>query len=122
MTEANVPSTRLTVNVLGDQVGAGLGKAQRMAVAAVVGDQITAWDEYDVRWDLSHGQGGEGRHHATIVRFMREHAVQAVVTGHMGPPMVNTMTKLGVTPIVNATGSARDAAIAAARLLEDGGR
>lgn len=109
----------IAVNVVGDQVGAGWGRARTVALATVLGGRIVSWDEEDVRWDLSHDQTGEGRHHADIVRFLREHGVHAVVTGHMGPPMANTLQKLGVLPLVNATGDAREAALAGAAFVAE---
>jgi len=60
-----------------------------------------------VRWDLSHDQQGEGLHHGDIVTFLRGHGVRADVTGHIGPPMANTLQRLGVIPLVNASGDAR---------------
>lgn len=104
----------VAVNLVGENVGAGLGRAHWMAIATVSGDDITSWDEYEVAWDIWHDQGAEGTHHARIVRFLREHGVQAVVTGHAGPPMINTMLKLGVLPLLGATGPARSAVIAGA--------
>lgn len=103
------------VNVTPDgQVGGGWGRAPRIAVAEVEGGAVTAWAEHDVAWDRRHDEGGEGAHHARVVRFVREHGAQVVVTGHMGPPMQNTMGKLGVRLVLGATGDARAAAVAAA--------
>lgn len=110
----------LAVNLDGDQVGAGWGKARTVAVAVIANARIVSWEEHDVRWDLSHDSQQEGRHHADIVTFLRDHGVQVVVTGHMGPPMANTLQKLGVIPLVNATGDARSAALEGAALVLDG--
>lgn len=102
------------VNVFGNQVGGGLGRAHTMAVATVNPDNdIVAWEEFEVGWDILHEQGPHGSLHGTITRFMRDHEIAAVVTGHMGAPMVNTMMKLGVLPL-SAEGDARQAAQAAA--------
>lgn len=109
----------IAINIIGDRVGSGLGKAQTMAVAHIVDGAITSWDEYEVGWNLLHGQYSEGTHHARIVRFMREHAITAVVTGHMGAPMVNTLTKLGVRPVVNISGDARQGALTAVEILNN---
>lgn len=105
----------VAVNISGSQVGSGWGKAQRVAVATVEDGAITAWVEHDVRWDLAHDEGTEGSHHARIVRFLREHGVQAVVTGHMGQPMARMLATMGIRAVVGATGDAREAAVAAAR-------
>ena len=104
----------VSVNIRGDQVGDGWGKARTLALARVEGGEIVDWQEVEVQWDVLHDAAGEGSHHARIVRFMREHAVEVAVTGHMGPPMQNTLAKLGVRVVLGATGDARAAALAAA--------
>ena len=101
------------VPVSGDQVVGGWGKAQRVAVASVDQGEIESWEEIDVRWDLSHDEGTEGSHHARIVRFLREHGVQVVVTHHMGAPMANTIDKLGIRVVRDVEGDARTAVLAA---------
>lgn len=78
------------------------GRAPRVAVAHVSDGEITDWTEYQVDWDVLHDGEGEGAHHARIVRFMREHHVGAVVAEHMGPGMVNTLTKLGLALVMPA--------------------
>ena len=104
----------VAVALAGDQVGGGWGRAPQVAIAQVDGGTIRRWDVQDVRWDVAHDEGGEGAHHARIVRFLREHGVEVVVTGHMGPPMAHTLAKLGVRTVLGATGAARAAAGAAA--------
>jgi len=104
----------LCVNVTEDgRVGGGWGRAPRVAVAEVTGGAVVRWDEHDVGWDRLHDEGGEGAHHARIVRFVREHGAEVVVSGHMGPPMQHSMARLGVR-VVLAGGDAREAAVAAA--------
>ena len=110
-------SVILAISLQGAQVGGGLGKAHTMAVARVVDGAVASWEEHEVGWDELHGQGPEGTHHGRIVRFMRDNSVEAVVTGHIGAPMINTLTKLGVLPIVDATGDAREVAVSAAELV-----
>jgi len=104
---------KVCVPVNGDQVVGGWGKAQRVAVASVSAGQVDAWEEIDVRWDLSHDEGTEGSHHARIVRFLREHGIEVVVTHHMGPPMANTITKMGIRVVRDVEGDARAAVLAA---------
>ncbi len=94
-------------------VGGGLGRAHSMAVAGVVDGVIVDWRVEEVRWDALHDEGGEGAHHARIVRFMRDHAVTDVVAAHAGPPMQNTLAKLGVRLHMGASGDARSAVLAA---------
>ena len=96
------------------EVGHGWGKAQRVAIAEVSSGEVSRWDEYDVGWDRLHDEGGEGSHHARIVRFLTEHQVGAVVTGHMGPPMQHTLEKMGLAVLLGAVGDARAAVLSAA--------
>jgi predicted Fe-Mo cluster-binding NifX family protein len=96
------------------EIGHGWGKAARVAVAEVGGGEVSRWDEYDVGWDRLHDEGGEGSHHARIVRFLTEHQVGAVVAGHMGPPMQHTLEKMGLAVHLGASGDARAAVLAAA--------
>ncbi len=104
------------VNVTPDgKVGGGWGRAPRIAVAEVADGAVTNWTEHDVGWDRLHDEGGEGSHHARIVRFVRENGAEMIVTGHMGPPMQNTLDKLGVRLVLGAAGDARAAAVAAAQ-------
>ena len=107
-------STVVAVNVSGSLVGGGWGKAQRVAVATVDDGGVTDWVEHDVRWDLAHDEGTEGSHHARIVRFLRDNAVEVVVTGHMGPPMARMLGTMGIRALVDVTGDARAAAATAA--------
>lgn len=114
------PATVVAVNLSGDQVGGGWGRAHTVALATIARGTIVSWEEVEVGWDVSHDTAGsEGAHHADIVRFLRDHGVRAVVTGHMGPPMARTLHKLHVLPLVNATGDARDAALAGAAFVAE---
>ena len=101
------------VTIQSGEVGGGWGKARAVAVATVSDGAITEWRETEVRWDIAHDEGTEGSHHARIVRFLRDNAVEVVVAGHMGQPMQNTLAKLGVRVVIGATGDARAAALAA---------
>jgi len=119
----------IAVNIVGNLVGTGLGRAATIAVADVEDSQIRSWEEYEVRWDLSHDQPSQlltigsrpdashGSHHARIVSFMKEHHVQAVVTGHVGPPMAHTMDLMGIRVVTGAIGDAKAAALDAAALV-----
>ncbi len=97
-------------------VGGGWGRAPRVAVADVVAGQITAWNEYPVGWDVLHDVGTEGGHHARIATFIKDHAVEVVVAGHMGPPMVQMLGRMRVIVRVGAAGDARNAVEVASRL------
>jgi predicted Fe-Mo cluster-binding NifX family protein len=119
----------IAVNVVGGLVGSGLGRAATIAVADVEDSQIRSWEEYEVRWDLSHDQPAQpltvgtrpdashGSHHARIVSFMKEHGVQVVVTGHVGPPMAHTLDLMGITVVTGAIGDAKQAALDAAQMV-----
>ncbi len=95
-------------------VGGGLGRAPRVAVASLDDGRITSWEERDVAWDELHGQGGEGAHHARIVRFLREHDVEVVVAAGIGPGMLRTLGSMGVRAVTGASGDARTAVVTAA--------
>lgn len=112
---SDAKTLNIAVNVAGTEVGGGLGRARTMAVTTVnAAGEITDWQEFQVGWDILHEQGPHGSLHAQIAGFMRDHDIAAVVSGHMGPPMVNTMMKLGVLPL-SASGEARSAARDAAK-------
>lgn len=101
----------VVVDADGTVVSGGLGKATHLAVATVVDGVVTDWTVHDVGWDVLHDVGEHGAHHARIVRFMREHGVNHVVAAHIGPPMQNTLTKLGLSLTLEASGDARQAAL-----------
>jgi predicted Fe-Mo cluster-binding NifX family protein len=97
-------------------VGGGWGRAPRVAVATVEAGTITAWEEYPVGWDVLHDVGTEGGHHGRIATFLKDHRVELVVAGHMGPPMVQMLGKMRILVRVGVAGDARAAAEAASRL------
>ena len=98
------------------QVDSSWGRAPRVAVAQVENGRITAWDEHPVAWDALHDVGTEGGHHARVATFLKEHSVEVVVAGHMGPPMVQMLGKMRILARLGAHGDARTAVEAAGRL------
>ncbi len=107
-------STTVCVTVTSDgSVGGGWGRADRVAIAVVGDAGIERWQELDVGWGRLHDAGPEGQHHSRIATFLLEHGVRAVVTGHMGPPMVNMLEKMGIAVHVGAAGNAKDAVLRA---------
>ena len=74
----------------------------------------TAWEEHDVAWDALHDVGTEGGHHARVARFLKEHGVEVVVAGHMGPPMEQMLGSMRIVARLGAGGDARQAVLAAA--------
>lgn len=92
----------------------GFGRAAQGATARLRDGRVESWTVHRLDWDTLHDAGGEGSHHARIVRFLRDEGVTHVVAGHMGPPMQNTIGKLGLTLVLGADGDAREAALRAA--------
>ena len=103
----------IPVNATGE-AGSGWGRAARVAVADVRDGAIAGWETFDVGWDALHDTGTEGGHHARIARFLKEHAVEMVVAGHMGPPMARMLEGMRIGVRVGATGDARRAVVEAA--------
>jgi predicted Fe-Mo cluster-binding NifX family protein len=85
------------------------GRAARVAVATVEGGRITAWDEHAVAWDVLHDVGTEGGHHARVATFLKDHGVEVVVAGHMGPPMAQMLATMRILARTGAQGDARTA-------------
>lgn len=107
----------------------GLGRAPRVALIDVVDGAVAGHEMLDVQWDVLHGDHhhhdggrlapGEGSHHARIVTFLREHAVEGVMASHAGPPMVNTLARLGL-PFLTGEGDALELAVEAAGVAAQG--
>ena len=96
------------VNLAPDgQVGQGWGRANRVAVAEVEAGKIVRWDEIEVGWDRLHDEATEGSHHARIARFLMDHQVSQVGSGHMGPGMQQMLARMGLTVRIGAAGDAR---------------
>ena len=98
------------------QVDPRWGRATRVAVARVDGGGIVSWEEHDVAWDALHDVGTEGGHHARVATFLRDHGVEVVVAGHMGPPMAQMLAQMRILARTGAQGDARTAVQAAGRL------
>jgi predicted Fe-Mo cluster-binding NifX family protein len=95
-------------------VDGSFGRAARVAVFHVDDGTILGAEEHAVGWDVLHDEGPHGSHHGRIVRFLMDQGVEAVVADFAGPPMVNTMGKMGLRVWLGASGDARSAALAAA--------
>ncbi|QGF23706.1 NifB/NifX family molybdenum-iron cluster-binding protein [Raineyella fluvialis] len=91
------------------QVEPRWGRAPRVAVATLDAGQISDWVVHHVGWDVAHDEGTEGSHHARIVRFLRENAVEAVVVDHMGQGMAHTLDKMGIPVLPARSADAREA-------------
>ncbi len=98
------------------QVDSSWGRAGRVALARVEGGQITSWEEHPVGWDVLHDVGTDGGHHARVATFLRDHGVEVVVAGHMGPPMAQMLAKMRILARTGAQGDARQAVETAGRL------
>lgn len=108
----------LTVPVTPDgQVDTRFGKADTMAVATVTDNKLSDWRLHEVGWDVLHDQGEHGRHHARIVRFLRENNVERVLFAGMGPSMMRTIDKMGIELVQVGPMDAREAIVQAAALV-----
>lgn len=92
---------------------AAWGKAHWVGVAELSDGGVTAFRIHEVAWDVSHDAGTHGSHHARIVRFLKDNAVQAVVVDHMGEGMQRVMNTMGI-PILPASPGDAQASILAA--------
>ena len=100
------------VNLASDgRVGQGRGRASHVAVAEVDAGSIVRWEEVEVGWDHLHDEGTEGSHHARIARFLIDHHVNEVVSGHMGAGMQQMLGSMGLTFRIGVAGDARQAAL-----------
>jgi len=89
------------------------GRAHWVAVGRVADGAVTDWTVHEVDWDGQHDAGTHGSHHARIVRFLKDHAVEAVVVDHMGPGMVRVLETMGI-PLLRATPGDAQASVVAA--------
>lgn len=104
-----------------EQVDPRFGRAPDIAVAVVDDVRIAAWHVHHVSWDVLHDQSGGGQHHARVVRFIRDNAIQAVAAAGMGGGMAHTLGLLGTKIVIGVPAmSARQAVLAVAERLEHG--
>ena len=104
-----------------DQSGSTMhswGRAHWVATADVresdAGEpQVFDWQVHEVAWDQSHDAAAHGSHHATIVRFLRDNGVQAIVVDHVGEGMQRMLSTMGIPMLPASPGDAR-ASVAAA--------
>ena len=96
-----------------DQVAPGWGRAPRIALVTVTEGAITGWEVHDVGWDVAHDEGTEGSHHARVVRFLRDNAVEMVVAEHLGDGMVRILGSMHLPVVLGAAGDARASVLAA---------
>ena len=89
------------------------GRADRVAVADVVGGAIVSWQEVEVSWSRLHDEGTPGSHHARVVSFLRQHQVEAVVANHVGDGMARMLDTMGLPVHLGAAGDPRAAVQAA---------
>lgn len=89
------------------------GRADWVAIADVVDGEIVDWQEVEVSWSRLHDEGAPGSHHARVVKFLREHDVEAVVANHIGDGMVRMLDTMRVPVHLGAAGDAKSAVKAA---------
>jgi predicted Fe-Mo cluster-binding NifX family protein len=104
------------VTVDGRSAGAW-GRAHWVAVAQVTGPRLTAWTIHEVGWDESHDIGTHGSHHARVVRFLKDQAVDAVVVDHVGAGMARMLETMGIPVLPASPGDARASVLAAVATL-----
>lgn len=85
------------------------GRADWVAIADVQDGKIKTWLEVEVSWSRLHDEGTEGSHHARVVKFLREHGVEAVVAHHMGEGMTRMLSTMEIPVHLGASGDARTA-------------
>ena len=73
---------------------------------------IEDWRTDAVGWDVSHDEGTSGSHHARVARYVQDNHVTTVLAFHMGEPMSNMLSKLGVRVGQGVAGDARTAVLA----------
>jgi predicted Fe-Mo cluster-binding NifX family protein len=77
-------------------VSGGLGRAPRVAVCEASADRVYSWEETSVGWDATHDTVPDGTQHGTILRFLLDGRVEAVLAAHAGAPMQEQLKKLGI--------------------------
>ncbi len=93
------------------------GRADRIAVADLVDDQIQSWREVDVAWSTLHDEGTPASHHARVARFLKSNGVEVVVANHVGEGMVRMLATMHVPLELGASGDARAAVLAVKRTV-----
>lgn len=105
---------RICVPVTNDgQVDHGWGRAHRVAIAQVDEGVLTDWQEHEVSWDVLHDEGTEGAHHARVATFVREKAIEMILSGGMGGGQQRMMTTMGIRVQLGVSGDARQAVLTA---------
>jgi len=94
------------------------GRADWVAVADVIDGEIVSWQEVEVSWGRLHDEGRPGSHHARVVKFLRDHQVEAVIANHIGDGMVRMLDTIGLPVHLGAAGDARAAVQAVGRQLD----
>jgi predicted Fe-Mo cluster-binding NifX family protein len=89
------------------------GRADRVAIADAADGKVSNWEEFDVHWSALHDAGTEGSHHARVARFLRDHAVEAVVVDHMGQGMIFMLQRMRISVWSGASVEARQAVMQA---------
>lgn len=85
------------------------GRADWIAIADVSDRKIKTWREIEVSWSRLHDEGSDGSHHARVVKFLKEHGVEAVVANHMGDGMTRMLKTMEIPVHLGAQGDARTA-------------
>ncbi len=107
-------------------INAHFGSAKKVALVTIEDKQITVWDEKDVPFAETHGEGDHHHHdnehhdhhhhhshgpnHLNGIRaFLEENQVELVLLDHEGPSMRKIRNHLDVKVVVGANGNAKEA-------------
>jgi predicted Fe-Mo cluster-binding NifX family protein len=89
------------------------GRAPRVAVAEAKAGQIVSWQVHEVGWDVLHDAQEHGAHHATVMKFLTGHSIDAVVSAEMGAGMARMMSSAKLPVLTIAPGIDAKAAVLA---------
>ncbi|MFZ2226899.1 MAG: NifB/NifX family molybdenum-iron cluster-binding protein [Candidatus Nanopelagicaceae bacterium] len=82
-------------------------RADWIAIAEVINGKIVNWQEIDVLWSQLYYSGTFGSHDDRIVKFLREHRVEAVIANHVGDSMAQIFGTMRISVHLGATGDAQ---------------
>lgn len=89
------------------------GRAPLVAVVEVEAGQVSSWQVHEVGWDVLHDASPHGVHHATVMKFLKEHNVGAVVAADMGAGMARMLDSAKIAVLPATKGDAKASLLAA---------
>jgi predicted Fe-Mo cluster-binding NifX family protein len=88
-----------------NQVGGGLGRTDRVAIARMRNGSETQVEEHEVRWARLYDQRSATEHHDDIARFLKDHKVEMVVTGHAARDLEQILDDMSIELKTDQSGS-----------------